>query len=81
METYTASVPMFTTGKTSTEMFTERCTPIDNMCDGREGYVHDFFYMYLCMFTDSVVHLPFDEFTLGVFGTLNVAPTQLHPNS
>jgi len=33
------------------------------------------------MFTDSNIRFPFDEFTMGVLRTLNVAPTQLHPNS
>jgi len=32
------------------------------------------------MFTDSNIRLPFDDFTVGVLRTLNVAPTQLHPN-
>ena len=33
------------------------------------------------MFTDSNVRLTFDKFTMGVLHMLNVAPTQLHPNS
>jgi len=37
--------------------------------------------MYPCLFTKSNVRVPFDEFTVGVFHTLNVTPTQLHPNS
>jgi len=81
VNTYAVAVPMFTSGKTSTELFAERCTPVDNVCHGREGHSHDFFYIYPCMFTDSNVRLPFDEFTMGVLHTLNVAPTQLHPNS
>jgi len=81
VNTYAATVPMFTSGKTSTELFAERCTPIDNVCHGREGHDHDFFYIYPCLFTDSHICLPFDEFTMGVLRTLNVAPTQLHPNS
>jgi len=81
VNTYVVAVPMFTSGKTSTELFAEHCTPIDNVCHGREGHSHDFFYIYPCMFTDMNVRLPFDEFTMGVLHTLNVAPTQLHPNS
>jgi len=67
--------------QTSSELFAERCTPIDNMCHGREGHSHDFFYIYPCMFIDSNIRLPFDEFTIGILGPLNVAPMQLHPNS
>jgi len=37
--------------------------------------------MYACLFTDSHVRIPFDEFTMGILRTPNVAPTQLHPNS
>ena len=79
--TYAATVPMFTTGKTSIELFVERCTSIDSVCHGREGHDQDIFYIYPCMFTDSNFCLPFDEFTMGVLRTLNVVPTQLHPNS
>jgi len=81
VSTYAAAVPMFTSGKTSFELFAERCTPIDNVCHGREGHGHDFFYIYPCKFTNSNIHLPFDEFTMGVLRTLNMAPMQLHPNS
>ena len=81
VNSYAAAIPMFTTGKTSPELFAERCSPVDNVCHGREGHDHDFFYIYPCMFTDSIVRLPFDEFTMGVLRALNVAPTQLHPNS
>jgi len=81
VNTYATAVPMFTSGKTSTELFAERCTSIDNVCHGREDHDHDFFYIYRCLFTDSHVRLPFDEFTMGVLRILNVAPTQLHPNS
>jgi len=72
---------LFTTGKVSTELFAERCTPMDNVCHGREGHDHDFFYIYPCLFIDSHLRLSFDDFTMGVLRTLNVVPTQLHPNS
>jgi len=81
VETYATRVPMFTTGKTSTEMYAERYMPIDNVCHGQEGHGHNFFYIYPCMFTNYVVRLPFDKFTMDVLCTLNVGPTQLHPNS
>ena len=39
------------------------------------------FYMYMCHFSQLHVRLPLDDFTMGVLQALNVAPTQLHPNS
>jgi len=80
VSTYAAAVPMFSSGKTSLDLFVERCTSVDNVCHGQEGHSHDFFYIYPCIFTDSNIRLPFDDFTMGVLRTLNVAPTQLHPN-
>jgi len=59
----------------------EKCSVINCICYGREGSESDFFYMYGCFFTDAHVGLSFDEFTMDVLRILNVAPTQLHPNS
>jgi len=81
VEAYAANVPMFTTGKMSIDMFTEHCSPIDNVFHVREGHGNNFFYIYPCMLTDSHVRFPFDEFTMGVLRTLNMAPMQLQPNS
>ncbi|KAL2319189.1 hypothetical protein Fmac_033065 [Flemingia macrophylla] len=39
------------------------------------------FYVYDCWFRDLQVKLSFDDFILSVLQVLNVAPTQLHPNS
>jgi len=35
----------------------------------------------MCHFSQLRVQLPLDDFTMGVLCLLNVAPTQLHPNS
>jgi len=36
----------------------------------------------ICFFSSDLhITLPFDDFTMGVLRILNVAPTQLHPNS
>ena len=48
----------------------------------RSSYI----YIYLCVcvcvsFFALHIRLPFDEFTMRVLWLLNVAPTQLHPNS
>ena len=40
-----------------------------------------FFFVYNTLFADLHVTLPFDNFTMEVLQTLNVAPAQLHPNS
>jgi len=48
---------------------------------GQEGAYKGFFYMYMCHFSKLYVRLLFDDFTMGVLRLLNVAPTQLLPNS
>jgi len=53
----------------------------DNVCHGWEGHSHDFFYMYSTLVTNLHVCLPFDDFTMGILRVLNVASSQLHPNS
>lgn len=39
------------------------------------------FYIYLCLFYDLYVRLPFTGFQMDILRILNVAPSQLHPNS
>ena len=51
------------------------------MCLGQSGTVPPFFYMYACFFSNLYVSLPINEFTMGVFQALNVAPTQVYPNT
>jgi len=57
------------------------CGPTERVCMGRSGDGPPFFYMYTCFFSDLHVSLPFDTFTMGVLRALNVAPTQVHPNT
>ena len=45
------------------------------------GGDREVFYMYMCHFSQLHVRLPLDNFTMGVLRALNVAPTQLRPNS
>ncbi|QCD93788.1 hypothetical protein DEO72_LG5g1864 [Vigna unguiculata] len=59
----------------------ERVSAIDRVCHGQEGATEKFLFMYMCHFSQLHVRLPFDDFTMGVLRALNVAPTQLHPNS
>ncbi|MCI85158.1 hypothetical protein A2U01_0106437, partial [Trifolium medium] len=39
------------------------------------------FGMYEFVFKDLRLRLPFSGFASGVFGWMNLAPSQLHPNS
>jgi len=55
--------------------------PTESVCMGRPGIDPPSFYMYSCLFSDLHVSLPFDKFTMGVLRALNVAPTQIHPNT
>ncbi|KOM55488.1 hypothetical protein LR48_Vigan10g138000 [Vigna angularis] len=56
------------------------CRMTERVCHGRGDYPLDFFYVYVTMFKDLKVLLPFSEFQMGVLRELNVATTQLHPN-
>jgi len=58
-----------------------RCRELETVCLGRGRECKDFFYFYSCLISDIHVFFPFDEFTIEVLRVLNVAPTQLHPNS
>jgi len=57
------------------------CGPTERVCMDRANAGPPFFYMYTCFFSDLHVSLPFDEFIMGVLRALNVAPTQVHPNT
>jgi len=57
------------------------CGSTERVCMGRPGVDPPFFYMYTCFFFDLHVSLPFAKFTMGVLRALNVAPTQVHPNT
>lgn len=57
------------------------CGVTDRVCHGRENASHDFFFVYSTFFSHLHITFPFDDFTMRVLQILNVAPTQLHPNS
>ncbi|QCD89124.1 hypothetical protein DEO72_LG4g62 [Vigna unguiculata] len=59
----------------------ERVNAVEYVCHGQEGAADRFFYMYICHFSQLYVQLPLDNFAMGILRLLNVAPTQLHPNS
>jgi len=73
--------PLFEKGARRDIVVLERVTVVECVCHAREGVAEEFFYMYMCHFSQLHIQLPFDEFTMGVLQLLNVAPTQLHPNS
>lgn len=56
------------------------CRSNERACHGREGYPDDFFYVYITLFRDLGIRLPFSEFQMGVLRELNICPAQLHPN-
>jgi len=57
------------------------CGMIDGVCHGRENAPRDFFFVYSTFFSHFYISFPFDDFTMSVLRILNVALTQLHPNS
>jgi len=58
-----------------------RCLPSDLVFHSRGSSNLDFFFLYAKVVKDSRLRLPLDEFSIGVLRALNVASTQLHPNS
>ena len=62
-------------------LYVDICDMTDRVCHGRENAPHDFFFVYSTLFSHLHVSLPFDDFTVSILRILNVAPTQLHPNS
>jgi len=59
----------------------EPCSSAETICCSQSPFESPFFYMYACLFLDLHVSLPFDDFTVGILKILNMAPTQLHPNT
>ncbi|KOM51811.1 hypothetical protein LR48_Vigan09g047000 [Vigna angularis] len=57
------------------------CREDERVCHGRENSPDEFFYCYASPFYDLYMRLPFTVFQMEVLRTLNVAPSQLHPNS
>ncbi|KOM57374.1 hypothetical protein LR48_Vigan11g040700 [Vigna angularis] len=57
------------------------CREDERVCYGRENSASEFFYCYGSPFYDLYLRLPFTLFQMDVLRTLNVAPSQLHPNS
>ncbi|QCE03630.1 hypothetical protein DEO72_LG8g1655 [Vigna unguiculata] len=73
--------PIFEKGARRDIVASKRVSAVECVCHGREGVDEEFFYMYMCHFSQLHIRLSFDEFTMGVLRLLNIAPTQLHPNS
>jgi len=73
--------PVISKGVSGDIVSFERVSAIDRVCHWQEGAIEKFFYMYMCHFSQLHVRLSLDGFTMGVLRALNVAPTQLHPNS
>ncbi|WVZ09140.1 hypothetical protein V8G54_013670 [Vigna mungo] len=59
----------------------EACRKGERVFHGEEVAGEGCFYIYLCLFHHMYVRLPFTRFQMEVLKYLNVAPSQLHPNS
>jgi len=57
----------------------EYCRPTDTICMGWSPSEGPFFFVYAFLFFDMHVTPTFDDFTMGVLQTLNVAPSELLP--
>lgn len=57
------------------------CRKDERVFHGEDIAEGNCFYLYLCFLYDMYVRLPFTRFQMEVLQYLNVAPSQLHPNS
>ena len=57
------------------------CSLEDRVYRERSSTESPFFFMYNCLFSNMHVSLPFYAFTVSVLWALNMAPSQLHPNT
>lgn len=48
---------------------------------GKGNSLKDFFFTYAYLFHELFVRLPFSSFQMNILKVLNIAPSQLHPNS
>ncbi|QCD82373.1 hypothetical protein DEO72_LG2g2709 [Vigna unguiculata] len=65
--------PIFEKGAQRDIVAPERVTVVECVCHGREESAEEFFYMYMCHFSQLHIRLPFDEFTVGVLRLLCMA--------
>ncbi|XP_057431507.1 uncharacterized protein LOC130724318 [Lotus japonicus] len=64
------------------KIIVEACRMSEPVCfNPPPGALKEYFYMYETFFSRLNIKLPFSDFECDVLRTLNVAPTQLHPNS
>ncbi|KEH16385.1 hypothetical protein MTR_0202s0040 [Medicago truncatula] len=57
------------------------CPPGEKVCTMRPKGVKEIFHMYGAVLEEFGVKIPFTLFEMDVLRLLNVAPTQIHPNS
>ena len=74
-------ISIFERGARKDMVALERVSTVDCVCHGQNEASEEFFYMYMCHFSQLYIRLPFYDFTIRVLRLLNVAPMQLHPNS
>jgi len=68
----------------SDAVMADMCGLTDRVCHGREDAPQDFFFVYTTFFADLHITLPFDDFTMGSFGSsmwhpLNCIQTHRRP--
>jgi len=58
------------------------CSKEERVCwQHKDENEPEFIYMYKSLFNKLSISLPFSKFQCDVLGAINVAPTQLHPNT
>jgi len=79
LQTFAESVDILLEGVPDGALSLRRCREYETVCMGRGRESKDF--LLFLVISDMHVRFPFDEFTMEVLRVLNVAPTQLYPNS
>lgn len=80
VERLLATVPI-TTSDSSKVLHVEPCGPEDQVFLAASPHQPTFTYLYALIFEELGVTLPFSSFECAMLKRLNVAPSQLHPNS
>jgi len=77
LDNFLSKVSILKPDSPSNAVVADSCGHNSQVCDGRESAPQVFFFVYNTFFNDFHVILPFDEFTMGSFGSLMLC----HPNS